>query len=195
MNVVFFFIIRRFYIGCERCGDWFHGRCVGILQKESESIDEYLCPNCEPNSPINQANMHTISSQHYDHIGKLLRQVMVLQILRAKALLSNTSFEIKTVFLTLQSNRNSGPFREPVRPRSVPNYYKIVKEPMGKKMGINLDIANQVQKTTFLFPFQTFTPSKRGSTISIMSGCASSLAISCAFSKTVDISTNPTRRS
>lgn len=94
----------QFYIGCERCGDWFHGRCVGILQKESESIDEYLCPNCEPNSPINQANMHTISSQHYDHIGKLLRQVM--------------------------SNRNSGPFREPVRPRSVPNYYKIVKEPM-----------------------------------------------------------------
>eukprot|EP00094_Tigriopus_californicus_P011143 TCALIF_10753-PA protein Name:"Similar to E(bx) Nucleosome-remodeling factor subunit NURF301 (Drosophila melanogaster)" AED:0.03 eAED:0.03 QI:0/0.85/0.75/0.87/1/1/8/257/2554 len=94
----------QFYIGCERCGDWFHGRCVGILQKESESIDEYLCPNCEPNSPINQANMHSISSQHYEHIGKLLRQVM--------------------------SNRNSGPFREPVRPKSVPNYYKIVKEPM-----------------------------------------------------------------
>ena len=38
---VFIFIINyRFYIGCESCSDWFHGRCVGILQAEAESIEE-----------------------------------------------------------------------------------------------------------------------------------------------------------
>ena len=30
----------QFYIGCERCSDWFHGRCVGILQAEAKDIDE-----------------------------------------------------------------------------------------------------------------------------------------------------------
>ena len=30
----------RFYIGCESCEDWFHGRCIGILQAEAEKIEE-----------------------------------------------------------------------------------------------------------------------------------------------------------
>merc|ERR1712025_983094 len=38
----------QFYIGCERCSDWFHGRCVGILQAEAKDIDEYVCPKCDP---------------------------------------------------------------------------------------------------------------------------------------------------
>merc|ERR1712158_174646 len=31
----------QFYIGCEKCSDWFHGRCVGILQSEADHIDDY----------------------------------------------------------------------------------------------------------------------------------------------------------
>ena len=33
----------------------------------------------------------------------------------------------------LQANRNSWPFKQPVDPGDVPNYYKVVKEPMGKQ--------------------------------------------------------------
>ena len=29
------YIFHRFYVGCERCPEWFHGRCVGIMQAEA----------------------------------------------------------------------------------------------------------------------------------------------------------------
>ncbi|KAK7939047.1 hypothetical protein WMY93_002373 [Mugilogobius chulae] len=29
----------QFYIGCDRCQNWYHGRCVGILQSEANHID------------------------------------------------------------------------------------------------------------------------------------------------------------
>ena len=37
LRIIYF---HRFYIGCEKCEDWFHGRCVGILQSEAENIEE-----------------------------------------------------------------------------------------------------------------------------------------------------------
>ena len=37
LRILYFY---RFYIGCEKCEDWFHGRCVGILQSEAENIEE-----------------------------------------------------------------------------------------------------------------------------------------------------------
>ena len=94
----------QFYICCDRCQDWFHGRCVGVLQNESESIDEYTCPNCDPNVPFNYAIMRTLSTRDYEELRKLLRQ--------------------------LQTHKSSWPFRDPVSPRDVPDYYKIIKDPM-----------------------------------------------------------------
>ncbi|KAF2219811.1 hypothetical protein BDZ85DRAFT_205576 [Elsinoe ampelina] len=36
-----------FMIGCDgKCDDWFHGKCVGILEKDKNLIDRYICPNC-----------------------------------------------------------------------------------------------------------------------------------------------------
>jgi len=94
----------QFYICCDRCQDWFHGRCVGVMQNESESIDEYTCPNCEPDVPFNYAIMRTLSTRDYEELRKLLRQ--------------------------LQTHKSSWPFRDPVSPRDVPDYYKIIKDPM-----------------------------------------------------------------
>merc|ERR1712087_1078155 len=94
----------QFYIGWERCSDWFHGRCVGILQAEAESIEEYVCPRCDPNTKLNFSNLKQLGSQ-----GQEL---------------------IKKTFKLIQNNRNSNPFKEPVDPKVNPNYYNIVKEPM-----------------------------------------------------------------
>lgn len=34
-------------IGCDgTCDDWFHGKCVGIEERDKHLIDKYLCPNC-----------------------------------------------------------------------------------------------------------------------------------------------------
>jgi len=98
----------QFYIGCENCEDWFHGRCIGVLQAEAENIEEYVCPNCDPNSKLNFVNLKKLNSQDYELIRKLFRSI--------------------------QSNRNSNPFKEPIDTKSNPKYYEIVKEPMDLKM-------------------------------------------------------------
>ncbi|KAJ9620649.1 COMPASS (complex proteins associated with Set1p) component [Taxawa tesnikishii (nom. ined.)] len=37
-----------FMIGCDGpCEDWFHGKCVGISEKNRNLIDRYICPNCK----------------------------------------------------------------------------------------------------------------------------------------------------
>ena len=36
-----------FMIGCDgTCDDWFHGKCVGIPEKDKNLIDKYVCPAC-----------------------------------------------------------------------------------------------------------------------------------------------------
>ncbi|KAK5718174.1 COMPASS (complex proteins associated with Set1p) component [Elasticomyces elasticus] len=36
-----------FMIGCDgTCDDWYHGKCVGIEERDKNLIDKYLCPSC-----------------------------------------------------------------------------------------------------------------------------------------------------
>ena len=67
----------RFYIGCERCTDWFHGHCVGILQVEADNIDEYLCPRCDPISAMNKPNSKPLQPKDYELVKKIVKQLMV----------------------------------------------------------------------------------------------------------------------
>ncbi|KMZ63638.1 PHD finger protein ALFIN-LIKE 2 [Zostera marina] len=36
----------EFWIGCDICERWFHGKCVKITPAKAESIKHYKCPNC-----------------------------------------------------------------------------------------------------------------------------------------------------
>ncbi|KAM3418907.1 hypothetical protein BST61_g4866 [Cercospora zeina] len=37
----------EFMIGCDgTCDDWFHGKCVGVAEKDKNLIDKYICPAC-----------------------------------------------------------------------------------------------------------------------------------------------------
>ncbi|XP_045474832.1 nucleosome-remodeling factor subunit NURF301 isoform X2 [Harmonia axyridis] len=94
----------QFYICCDSCQDWFHGRCVGILQSEADNIDEYVCPRCQTNSQVNYANMKDLTQKDYDGLKKLIKQ--------------------------LQMHKSAWPFMEPVDPNEAPDYYKVIKEPM-----------------------------------------------------------------
>ncbi|XP_063923379.1 nucleosome-remodeling factor subunit NURF301 isoform X3 [Zophobas morio] len=94
----------QFYICCDRCQDWFHGRCVGILQSEADNIDEYICPRCQRNSSVNFANMKDLSQKDFESLKKLIKQ--------------------------LQAHKSAWPFMEPVDPTEAPDYYKVIKEPM-----------------------------------------------------------------
>ena len=34
-------------IECDSCNDWFHSRCVKLLQNDVADIDIYICPLCQ----------------------------------------------------------------------------------------------------------------------------------------------------
>ncbi|KAJ6812511.1 PHD finger protein ALFIN-LIKE 2-like [Iris pallida] len=37
---------NEFWIGCDICERWFHGKCVKITPAKAESIKQYKCPSC-----------------------------------------------------------------------------------------------------------------------------------------------------
>ncbi|CAL8092678.1 unnamed protein product [Orchesella dallaii] len=94
----------QFYIQCDKCEEWFHGRCVGVAQGESDMIGDYSCPTCEPNSEINYPNSKRLESPDYACIQRLVKEMF--------------------------QNRSSMPFRKPVTKAQAPNYFAIIKEPM-----------------------------------------------------------------
>ncbi|KAF7271636.1 hypothetical protein GWI33_015487 [Rhynchophorus ferrugineus] len=98
----------QFYICCDSCQDWFHGRCVGILQSEADNIDEYICPRCQRNSSVNYANMKDLTQKDFENLKKLMKQI--------------------------QTHKSAWPFMEPVDPTEAPDYYKVIKEPMDLQM-------------------------------------------------------------
>ncbi|KAE8711661.1 PHD finger protein ALFIN-LIKE 1 [Hibiscus syriacus] len=36
----------EFWIGCDVCERWFHGKCVKITPAKAENIEQYKCPSC-----------------------------------------------------------------------------------------------------------------------------------------------------
>jgi nucleosome-remodeling factor subunit BPTF len=105
-------LLFRFYICCDKCQDWFHGTCVGILQSEADFIDEYICPNCQKNSSINSANMKSLGEIEFEGLLSFLKTVQVG--------IFPFSYSIFTSFI------------DPVDASEVPDYYHVIKEPMGK---------------------------------------------------------------
>ncbi|KAH9611935.1 hypothetical protein KSS87_012693 [Heliosperma pusillum] len=39
----------EFWICCDLCERWFHGKCVKITPAKAEHIKQYKCPNCNTN--------------------------------------------------------------------------------------------------------------------------------------------------
>ncbi|KAG8445955.1 hypothetical protein GDO86_013721 [Hymenochirus boettgeri] len=93
----------KFYIGCDRCQNWFHGRCVGILQSEADYIDEYVCPQCQSTEDA-MTVLSPLTDKDYEGLKRVLR--------------------------SLQSHKMAWPFMEPVDPVDAPDYYGVIKEPM-----------------------------------------------------------------
>jgi hypothetical protein len=41
----------EFWIGCDVCEKWYHGKCVKITPAKAESIKQYKCPSCSLKRP------------------------------------------------------------------------------------------------------------------------------------------------
>ncbi|KAG7269984.1 hypothetical protein CRUP_027536 [Coryphaenoides rupestris] len=93
----------QFYIGCDRCQNWYHGRCVGILQSEATHIDEYVCPQCQSTEDA-MTVLTPLTDKDNDGLKRILR--------------------------SLQAHKMAWPFLEPVDTNDAPDYYRVIKEPM-----------------------------------------------------------------
>uniref|UniRef100_A0ACD5TKT3 Uncharacterized protein n=2 Tax=Avena sativa TaxID=4498 RepID=A0ACD5TKT3_AVESA len=45
---------EEFWIGCDVCERWYHGKCVKITPAKAESIKQYKCPSCSSKRPRQQ---------------------------------------------------------------------------------------------------------------------------------------------
>lgn len=70
--------MRRFYIGCDRCQNWYHGRCVGILQSEANHIDVYVCPQCQSTEDA-MTVLTPLTDKDYEGLKRILRSLQVLE--------------------------------------------------------------------------------------------------------------------
>lgn len=78
LNKHLLFVVERFYIGCDKCNDWFHGSCVGITQAEAEVVEEYICPRCNSSNIQNVvASQKTLTPKDYDQLRRVVRQLEV----------------------------------------------------------------------------------------------------------------------
>ncbi|XP_077575012.1 nucleosome-remodeling factor subunit BPTF-like isoform X2 [Stigmatopora nigra] len=93
----------QFYIGCDRCQNWYHGRCVGILQSEANHIDEYVCPQCQSTEDA-MTVLTPLTEKDQEGLRRILR--------------------------SLTAHKMAWPFLEPVDTSDAPDYYKVIKEPM-----------------------------------------------------------------
>ena len=74
---MFFIFLCRFYIGCDRCQDWFHGECVGISKLEADSIEMYVCPNCQKEEVADPIAQKPLTQSEFQHLAKLLKELRV----------------------------------------------------------------------------------------------------------------------
>lgn len=72
-------LTRRFYIGCDRCQNWYHGRCVGILQSEANHIDVYVCPQCQSTEDA-MTVLTPLTDKDYEGLKRILRSLQVFNL-------------------------------------------------------------------------------------------------------------------
>ena len=41
-----------FYRGCDRCDEWFHGDCIGLMEDAANDIENYYCKFCRSGQPF-----------------------------------------------------------------------------------------------------------------------------------------------
>lgn len=72
---------NEFYIFCDFCNEWFHGRCVGVTCLRAEKIAKYRCPVCEgPNSPGHKY-IQPLNEENYGNIAKILKSLQVFELI------------------------------------------------------------------------------------------------------------------
>ena len=63
----------KFYVGCDLRGNWYHGDCVGISERQSKSINVYVCEECQ-SAKMNQELFCFCRQVRLGRLGKLKKK-------------------------------------------------------------------------------------------------------------------------
>jgi hypothetical protein len=77
--------------------------------------------------------MKNLNSKDFDGLRKLIKQLQVLYKCRKATYQLITSLLMFALIARnlFQTHKSAWPFMEPVDPNEAPDYYKVIKEPMG----------------------------------------------------------------
>lgn len=53
---------REFMVGCDDCGNWFHGKCVNLTSMDAALMDHYYCTECRKKKARQQKAQQTPSA-------------------------------------------------------------------------------------------------------------------------------------
>ncbi|KAI1727677.1 PHD-finger domain-containing protein [Ditylenchus destructor] len=57
---------KKFYLMCDHCRQWFHGKCVGITEKKAQKMDSWMCAECEKEKAQDAEELYCVCHQPYD---------------------------------------------------------------------------------------------------------------------------------
>jgi hypothetical protein len=56
---------RLFYVCCDVCSRWFHGRCVHVSQRQARAMDSFVCAKCV-HEHESRTDLYCVCKQPYD---------------------------------------------------------------------------------------------------------------------------------
>ncbi|VDN05007.1 unnamed protein product [Thelazia callipaeda] len=57
---------KKFYVGCDLCYRWFHGKCVSITEKKSKKMTSWMCDDCHKEQKITEEELYCVCQTPYD---------------------------------------------------------------------------------------------------------------------------------
>ena len=57
---------EKFFIQCELCSRWLHGRCVGLTPRLAERMNEFICEDCAILTQRAKERLYCICQTPYD---------------------------------------------------------------------------------------------------------------------------------
>ncbi|CAG9536170.1 unnamed protein product [Cercopithifilaria johnstoni] len=57
---------KKFYVGCDLCYQWFHGKCVGISERKSKKMTSWVCEDCAKEQKSSEQELYCVCQTPYD---------------------------------------------------------------------------------------------------------------------------------
>lgn len=97
-----------FMIQCDRCENWFHGRCVGVSQRAARNTAKWCCPQCAPESTMTDSRKEMIALKLKNQDKEVVSKTDVMRQKARVSLLKSLTAARVTYDQSIQADNKSG---------------------------------------------------------------------------------------